>query len=177
MPQLGIKASAFCSTRGITDMPPPAVCASARGHLGAGRVAAVPAELCPLFPAPACVPWGCSCRAALGAGGTTSLEALRRADAAWRSMRTRTEWGPRPEFVRTAAEPLGAPADVDVAVCGGVLGIFLACALQLQGGPQPAGRRGIKQPAKLGGGSRPAGSCRRLPGDSRGGTCAWRQCA
>lgn len=70
---------------------------------------------------------------ALGAGGTTSLEALRRADAAWRLMRTRTEWGPRPEFVHTEAQPLGAPADVDVAVCGGVLGIFLACALQLRG--------------------------------------------
>ncbi|KAL4448357.1 hypothetical protein ABPG75_005576 [Micractinium tetrahymenae] len=70
---------------------------------------------------------------ALGAGGVTSLEALRRADAAWRSLRTRTDWGPRPEFVHTTAAPLGAPADVDVAVCGGVLGIFLACALQLRG--------------------------------------------
>ncbi|KAL4433254.1 hypothetical protein ABPG77_003302 [Micractinium sp. CCAP 211/92] len=70
---------------------------------------------------------------ALGAGGTTSLEALRRADAAWLAMRTRTQWGPRPEFVLTEAEPLGVPADVDVAVCGGVLGIFLACTLQLRG--------------------------------------------
>lgn len=92
------------------------------------------ASLTPLPPLP---PWRPTPRpAALGAGGTTSLEALRRADAAWRLMRTRTEWGPRPEFVHTEAQPLGAPADVDVAVCGGVLGIFLACALQLRGGKE-----------------------------------------
>lgn len=92
-----------------------------------------PSESRPLAP-----PWRPG-SAALGAGGTTSLEALRRADAAWLAMRTRTQWGPRPEFVLTEAEPLSVPADVDVAVCGGVLGIFLACTLQLRGGPAGLG--------------------------------------
>lgn len=70
---------------------------------------------------------------AQGAGGTTSLKALRGADAAWRDLRTRRTWGPKPEFVRLTRQKLGKPADVDVVVCGGTLGIFLACSLQLQG--------------------------------------------
>ncbi|KAI3426308.1 hypothetical protein D9Q98_008681 [Chlorella vulgaris] len=71
--------------------------------------------------------------AAGGAGGSTSMEALRRADAAWLKMRTRKVWGPRPQFVRTTTERLAAPVDCDVVVCGGTLGIFLATALQLRG--------------------------------------------
>jgi hypothetical protein len=71
--------------------------------------------------------------AALGAGGATTYEALRRADAAWCDLRTRRVWGPRPEFVRTTGQKLEAAPEVDVAVCGGTLGIFLACSLQQRG--------------------------------------------
>jgi hypothetical protein len=81
-----------------------------------------------LLALPACSP------AALGAGGATTYEALRRADAAWRDLRTRRVWGPRPEFVRTTGQKLEAAPEVDVAVCGGTLGIFLACSLQQRGG-------------------------------------------
>jgi hypothetical protein len=35
--------------------------------------------------------------------------------------------------VTTSAEPLSGPPDFDVVVCGGTLGIFLACALLLKG--------------------------------------------
>lgn len=73
------------------------------------------------------------CFAALGAGGSTSYEALQRADAAWRNLRTRTVWGPRPTFVRETGQQLEVAPEYDVAVCGGTLGIFLACSLQLQG--------------------------------------------
>lgn len=71
--------------------------------------------------------------AALGAGGATCYAALQRADAAWRNLRTRTVSGPRPTFVRETGERLGTAPEVDVAVCGGTLGIFLACSLQLKG--------------------------------------------
>lgn len=124
--------------------------------------------------------------AAGGAGGVTTYEALKRADAAWLDMRTQQVgrssprhshqlvrdgqrlqglqyvccctphprppcslpptpppnnpacgccllqmYGPRPEFVRTSDDPLPAAPEYDVAVCGGTLGIFLACALQV----------------------------------------------
>ncbi|PRW45123.1 fad dependent oxidoreductase [Chlorella sorokiniana] len=70
---------------------------------------------------------------ALGAGGSTSYQALQRADAAWRDLRTRMVWGPRPQFVRETGQKLEAAPEYDVAVCGGTLGIFLACSLQLRG--------------------------------------------
>ncbi|KAI7837968.1 hypothetical protein COHA_008271 [Chlorella ohadii] len=70
---------------------------------------------------------------ALGAGGATSYEALKRADVAWRDLRTKTVWGPRPQFVRESGQKLGAAPEYDVVVCGGTLGIFLACSLQLRG--------------------------------------------
>jgi hypothetical protein len=41
--------------------------------------------------------------------------------------------GPPPTFVTTSAEPLPEQPDFDVVVCGGTLGIFLACALLLKG--------------------------------------------
>ncbi len=41
--------------------------------------------------------------------------------------------GPAPAFVRQVKEPLQAPPRFDVVMCGGTLGIFLACALQLSG--------------------------------------------
>ena len=72
---------------------------------------------------------------ATGAGGATTYAALQRMDAMWHDVRTRTAWGPRPEFVRTTADALlgAGRLDADVVVCGGTLGIFLACAWQLAG--------------------------------------------
>ena len=74
---------------------------------------------------------------ASGAGGGTTLAALERADAAWRSirhMKTGAEAGPAPLFVTESDEELAsASCDYDVAVCGGTLGILLAAALQHRG--------------------------------------------
>ena len=74
---------------------------------------------------------------ASGAGGGTTLAALERADAAWRSirhMKTGAEAGPPPVFVTESDEELAsASCDYDVAVCGGTLGILLAAALQHRG--------------------------------------------
>ena len=74
---------------------------------------------------------------ASGAGGGTTLAALERADAAWRSirhMKTGAEAGPAPVFVTESDEALAsASCDYDVAVCGGTLGILLAAALQHRG--------------------------------------------
>ena len=74
---------------------------------------------------------------ASGAGGGTTLAALERADAAWRSirhMKTGAEAGPAPVFVTESDEELAsASCDHDVAVCGGTLGILLAAALQHRG--------------------------------------------
>lgn len=41
--------------------------------------------------------------------------------------------GPPPVFVREVKQALQAPPRFDVVMCGGTLGIFLACALQLRG--------------------------------------------
>lgn len=41
--------------------------------------------------------------------------------------------GPAPQFVREVPTPLPGTATYDVVMCGGTLGIFLACALQLKG--------------------------------------------
>ena len=43
------------------------------------------------------------------------------------------EAGAPPEFVTTSAMPLPGAPEFDVVVCGGTLGIFLACALLLKG--------------------------------------------
>ena len=42
-------------------------------------------------------------------------------------------YGAKPEFVRTTGERLPEAPQFDVVMCGGTLGIFLACALQLAG--------------------------------------------
>ena len=73
-----------------------------------------------------------------GAGGSSLLDSLTAQDATLRRLHGGS-WPPvePPEFVRVLkqARPATSPAvvDVDVAVCGGTLGLLLACALQLQG--------------------------------------------
>ena len=77
-----------------------------------------------------------------GAGGTSQYDALLAQDAALRSLHN-GEWKPRGAggdmFVRRMDSLLHPSAafercvDVDVAVCGGTLGILIACALQLSG--------------------------------------------
>ncbi|KAK9845750.1 hypothetical protein WJX81_001368 [Elliptochloris bilobata] len=71
-----------------------------------------------------------------GAGGSTTYEALQKADAAWSKLRNSKagrEAGAPPEFVKTSATPLPCAPEFDAVVCGGTLGIFLACALLLKG--------------------------------------------
>ena len=41
--------------------------------------------------------------------------------------------GPAPQFVQEVSTPLPETAAFDVVMCGGTLGIFLACTLQLRG--------------------------------------------
>ena len=73
-----------------------------------------------------------------GAGGSSLLDSLTAQDAALRRLHGGS-WPPAepPEFVSVLqqARPVSNPSavDVDVAVCGGTLGLLLACALQLQG--------------------------------------------
>jgi len=73
-----------------------------------------------------------------GAGGSSLLDSLTAQDATLRRLHDGS-WPPvePPEFVRVLKQgrPATSPAvvDVDVAVCGGTLGLLLACALQLQG--------------------------------------------
>jgi hypothetical protein len=69
-----------------------------------------------------------------GAGGSTTYAALKGADSAWLKLRnapTGSAAGPAPVFVREEATKLGKTLDFDVTICGGTLGIFLACALQV----------------------------------------------
>ncbi|CAL5219975.1 g1912 [Coccomyxa viridis] len=68
-----------------------------------------------------------------GAGGGTTLTALRKADEAWKRLRTAEMRGSAPQFVQEVSTPLPGTAKFDVVMCGGTLGIFLACALQLKG--------------------------------------------
>lgn len=69
-----------------------------------------------------------------GAGGTSRLDSLLALDAELQQLHE-GEWPRlRDPFVRTVDEPLPAHGEaVDVAVCGGTLGILLACALQQLG--------------------------------------------
>ena len=70
-----------------------------------------------------------------GAGGSTTYKALQGADAAWARMRNMPEGaaaGPAPTFVRELNSPLGVAPEWDVLVCGGTLGVFLACSLQVR---------------------------------------------
>lgn len=71
-----------------------------------------------------------------GAGGSTTFEALQKADAMWYKLRhakTGKDAGEAPVFVREFSSPLPNDPAFDVVVCGGTLGIFLAAALQLAG--------------------------------------------
>lgn len=71
-----------------------------------------------------------------GAGGGTTYKALQSVDKAWyklRNMKTGAEAGPAPSVVIEDKGPLKDPITHDIIVCGGTLGIFFACALQLQG--------------------------------------------
>lgn len=70
---------------------------------------------------------------ALGAGGATSYADLKRLDAAWSDLRTRTVYGLAPQFVRRTEDPLPATPGLDVVIAGGTLGIFLGAALQRAG--------------------------------------------
>ncbi|KAK3254144.1 hypothetical protein CYMTET_36635, partial [Cymbomonas tetramitiformis] len=72
-----------------------------------------------------------------GAGGGVTLEALKRADQAWSNVRnkaSRDGAGQAPQVVRVDSNrAVDGDIDVDVAVCGGTLGIFLAAALSQRG--------------------------------------------
>ena len=71
-----------------------------------------------------------------GAGGSSLLESLVEQDAALQRLFS-GDWPPAkpPEFISTLERARGVTSDyeVDVAICGGTLGILLACSLQLQG--------------------------------------------
>lgn len=71
-----------------------------------------------------------------GAGSSIDVEGLKRLDAAWEGVRTGA-WssGPAPQFISEVESPVlgGASPEFDVAVAGGTMGIFMACALQLRG--------------------------------------------
>ncbi|KAK9803372.1 hypothetical protein WJX72_000257 [[Myrmecia] bisecta] len=80
--------------------------------------------------------WGKADKQAGGAGGGTTYEALQKADAAWfalRNRQSRSQSSSERPFVRQTATPLPQAAMYDVVMCGGTLGVFLACALQLRG--------------------------------------------
>jgi flavin-dependent dehydrogenase len=68
-----------------------------------------------------------------GAGAGTTLNDLRRLDAAWKDLRTREIYGLPPNFVRNTNDPLPAAPGLDIIIAGGTLGIFLAAALQRAG--------------------------------------------
>jgi len=79
-----------------------------------------------------------------GAGGSTTWEALLRADSVWSQLRNKQEGaaaGPPPSFVQESSQPLSSQqqqqgegvAVHDVVVCGGTLGIFVATALARRG--------------------------------------------
>jgi len=70
---------------------------------------------------------------AQGAGGGTSFDDLKRLDAAWYDLRHKEVHGLRPKVVKRTHRPLPCDPGIDVIVCGGTLGIFLAQALQARG--------------------------------------------
>mmetsp|Transcript_12401 Transcript_12401/g.39530 ORF Transcript_12401/g.39530 Transcript_12401/m.39530 type:complete len:273 (-) Transcript_12401:434-1252(-) len=71
-----------------------------------------------------------------GAGGSSLLQSLVAQEQSLQSL-FRGEWptAEPPEFVLSlpAPRPSACDVDVDVAVCGGTLGILVGCALQLRG--------------------------------------------
>mmetsp|Transcript_24284 Transcript_24284/g.57884 ORF Transcript_24284/g.57884 Transcript_24284/m.57884 type:complete len:429 (-) Transcript_24284:330-1616(-) len=71
-----------------------------------------------------------------GAGGRTTYEGLQSLDKVWEAIRTQptgSSAGSPPKFVQEVAFPLANSPEVDVVICGGTLGIFLATSLQLRG--------------------------------------------
>lgn len=68
------------------------------------------------------------------------LSGLRRADRLWQAIKENTN--PVPQTVQESPLPL-SEVDGDVVVCGGTLGIMIACALQLQGLRVAVMERGI----------------------------------
>jgi len=71
-----------------------------------------------------------------GLGGDTTLEGLRRADAAWAALKKGIAMpGSNKDFaVASPGQMKGAVGpEYDVAICGGILGVFLACSLQQRG--------------------------------------------
>ena len=70
-----------------------------------------------------------------GAGALGTLEALRRLDGVWGELKAGRAWDSqvRPDIAQGRPGPAPGPAAFDAVVCGGTLGIFLACALQLKG--------------------------------------------
>ena len=51
----------------------------------------------------------------------------------WGGVQTGAAAGPAPQTVRESSQRLGTKLDYDVVMCGGSLGVFLACLLQLNG--------------------------------------------
>jgi hypothetical protein len=71
-----------------------------------------------------------------GAGGSTTLEDLRRMDQTLKLMRSplpAPDASPAPTVVSVSGAQLDAPPTWDVIICGGTLGVFIAAALQLKG--------------------------------------------
>eukprot|EP01025_Chloroclados_australasicus_P020507 TRINITY_DN2162_c0_g1_i2.p1 TRINITY_DN2162_c0_g1~~TRINITY_DN2162_c0_g1_i2.p1 ORF type:complete len:538 (-),score=39.30 TRINITY_DN2162_c0_g1_i2:30-1643(-) len=71
-----------------------------------------------------------------GAGGATTYESFQQLDRVWqavKNMETGTQAGPAPEFVMQNLQNKLAQVQYDIVICGGTLGIFLACALQKSG--------------------------------------------
>ena len=70
-----------------------------------------------------------------GAGGSSSLEGLRRMDDAWAKLRAGGWKAEGPQIVKQydSTFALGPIDQYDVVVCGGTLGIFYALAMQLHG--------------------------------------------
>lgn len=67
-----------------------------------------------------------------GAGGSTTIDALRRTDSIWEKIRSNDTQN-IVNFVSEASSDLPKQPEFDVTVCGGTLGIFLATSLQLKG--------------------------------------------
>lgn len=70
-----------------------------------------------------------------GAGGSSTLDGLRRSDEIWHALRKEKSWQKEPaQIVRINDKPYQrAVAEFDVVVCGGTLGLFYAVAMQLKG--------------------------------------------
>ncbi|GMH43080.1 hypothetical protein BSKO_11002 [Bryopsis sp. KO-2023] len=71
-----------------------------------------------------------------GAGGKSTYDALKAADGVWERMKNmdgQSSSREKSNFVVEKPEPLKEAIGFDAIVCGGTLGIFVACALQIRG--------------------------------------------